>query len=113
MVNPEIIEDLMFDESFGRSKLYFATLQILRMFSDLIRETGRDLRAVNRNSPQLFGDKFYLYLKNKWGGTEDIDGLVTNWKLILEFQNAAENKLMDRIKSKTAEIESLRDGVLY
>jgi hypothetical protein len=46
--NPEVIEDWMFDESFGRSKLYFTTLQMLRYFPTLLVK----LDEVNLDQPR-------------------------------------------------------------
>ncbi|KAE9376641.1 hypothetical protein N431DRAFT_501450 [Stipitochalara longipes BDJ] len=96
----------MFDKSFARSKLYFTTLQLLRIFSDMIRETGRELRDT---SEYFFSEKFYLKMRSHWGGPENIQDLVESWKGILSLHQAAEEKLLDRIQSKTAEIESLRE----
>jgi hypothetical protein len=106
--NPEVIEDLMFDESFGRSKLYFTTLQMLRVFSDVISETRRELQYL---SVHHYNKEIYYQLSEYWDAKTDVEGLIASWERILSLQEAAEKKLLDRIASKTVEIESLRDGV--
>ena len=43
IMDPATKESMMFDASFIRSRFYFELIQMLRIFSDMIRETGRDL----------------------------------------------------------------------
>ena len=100
----------MFDESFGRSKLYFTTLQMLRIFFDLIHEHGQELRDASLYN---FDQKHYdpAAIKSCGIGSEEPSALAALWKDILRVQQARGKGLLARIASKTAEIESLRDGV--
>ncbi|KAN0117066.1 hypothetical protein V8E51_003043 [Hyaloscypha variabilis] len=98
----------MFDESFGRSKLYFTTLQMLRVFSDVISETRRELQYL---SVHHYNKEIYYQLSEFWDAKTDVKGLIASWGRILSLQEAAEKKLLDQIASKTVEIESLRDGL--
>lgn len=89
----------MFDDSFQKSRVYFQALQALRIFSESIRETGRHLHQLSdeleRQSRQWFNDK----------------DIQNNWKIVMDFQVEAEERLLRRIAEKTEEIKSLRDGV--
>jgi hypothetical protein len=91
----------MFDDSFTRSEVYFTTLQLLRIFGKWIRDTGRDLR----NTADFDNDEA------KWVGVEHLKVLNDNWKAILEHYDKEAESLLQRIADKTAEVESLRDGV--
>jgi len=109
-MNGEIIEELMFDDSFTRSKLYFQTLQLLRLFSNLIPETGQDL---DNNDLDLFTKDIFTRMRYCWGSeaSKDIELLESNWEIVLKHHKELEKKLVSRIESKTAEVMSLRDGV--
>ncbi|KAK3358811.1 hypothetical protein B0T25DRAFT_447527 [Lasiosphaeria hispida] len=101
LANEDTSNDLMFDNSFGRSKAYFKALQILRIFADAIRETGRGVRGM---SPE----------KLAWAThskpDEDLD-LLNNWKILWTSYLEAETRLLSRIAGKTEEIKGLRDGM--
>ncbi|KAK0708849.1 hypothetical protein B0T21DRAFT_428104 [Apiosordaria backusii] len=104
---------LMFDTSFERSRVYFKTLQMLRIFADAIRETGRDLQEMDpekliQGNFRRAGRDVHYFLRQE--PLED-KSLWDNWKILLDFQQAAEEKLLRRITEKTEEITSLRDGL--
>jgi hypothetical protein len=114
ILNPKQTQDLLFDESFRTSRLYFEVLQVLRIFSDRIRETGKDLRAIA-------GQTDFFTWKNLQGGfnsEEDFDYqyeeiIRDNWEIVTKYQAEAEQKLLARILDKTEEMKSLRDGVHF
>ena len=91
----------MFDDSFKRSEVYFTALQLLRIFGRWIRNTGRDLRIICK-----FRDT-----EAEWVGVEHLKVLNDNWKAILKTYDTEAELLLQRIAEKTAEVESLRDGV--
>jgi hypothetical protein len=103
----------MFDTSFARSRAYFKTLEMLRIFADTIRETGRDLqemdpeRLLQRSFRRAGWDVRYFLRDDP---TKD-EALWENWRILSEFQRGAEDRLLRRITEKTEEIKSLRDGV--
>jgi hypothetical protein len=96
----------MFDLDFKRSRLYFTILQILRIFGESIRGVSSDLRAL---------DSLFLPSSMRpvfWDPSPDeVHDFGSNWKYITQHQKDAEERLMKRLLEKTAEVESLRDGV--
>jgi hypothetical protein len=91
----------MFDDSFERSEVYFTTLQLLRIFGKWIRDTGRHLRKI-----AYFDDR-----EGPWVGVDNLKILNDNWKAILEHYDKNAESLLQRTADKTAEVQSLRDGV--
>ncbi len=92
---------LMFDDDFRRSKVYFESLQILRIFGQVIRETGRGMRGLHPEIASTSG----------WG-MPDIDKIaLDNWKILWDFYLEKEKHFLQRIAEKTEEIEGLRGGV--
>ena len=112
-MSAEAIEGLMFDDSFERSKVYFTTLQLLRIFSDIIRGTGQDLQD-NRSErdPSIFSEKYFGNIRRYWGelAEPEIDLLKKSWDLVLKHQDSAEKGLLLRIAGKTAEISAYSWG---
>ncbi|KAK4176626.1 hypothetical protein QBC36DRAFT_6307 [Triangularia setosa] len=112
ILDDETSSRLMFDTSFERSRVYFKTLQMLRIFADAIRETGRDLREMDpeklvQGNFRRAGYDVHDFLKEP---LED-KAIWNNWKILLDFQQQTEEKLLRRITEKTEEITSLRDGL--
>ncbi len=113
ILSDETSSHLMFDLSFDRSRVYFKTLEMLRIFGDTIRETGRDLQEMDpkillQRSSQRAGWDVRAFLRDD--PVQDM-ALWENWRTLSEFQTAAEKRLLRRITEKTEEIKSLRDGV--
>ncbi|KAH6840599.1 hypothetical protein B0I37DRAFT_437920 [Chaetomium sp. MPI-CAGE-AT-0009] len=113
ILNDESSNHLMFDTSYARSRVYFKTLEMLRIFGDIIRETGRDLQEMDPE--RLLQGSF---LRAGWDAQyflrEDPvtdKALWKNWRILSEFQKGAEERLIRRIAEKTEEIKSLRDGL--
>lgn len=103
----------MFDTSFVRSRVYFKTLEMLRIFGDTIRETGRDLQEMDperilQGSFRHAGHNVRYFLRED--PLQDT-ALWENWEKLSSFQQKAEDRLLRRIAEKTEEIKSLRDGV--
>ncbi|KAI0436224.1 hypothetical protein F4803DRAFT_243147 [Xylaria telfairii] len=88
------LDRLMFDgPKFERSRSYFATLQLLRIFSDHIKETRRDVEWII--------DKIDMEKQE----------LLNEWKETLNHLKSAEERLLQRIDTKTEDIKTLRDGL--
>ncbi|KAK4200949.1 hypothetical protein QBC40DRAFT_306385 [Triangularia verruculosa] len=113
ILDDEASSRLMFDTSFERSRVYFKTLQMLRIFADAIRETGRDLQELDpekliQGNFRRAGYDVHYFMRQE--PLED-KALWNNWKILLKSQQRAEEKLLRRITEKTEEITSLRDGL--
>ncbi|KAK3296687.1 uncharacterized protein B0H64DRAFT_390089 [Chaetomium fimeti] len=113
ILSDETSNRLMFDTSYARSRVYFKTLEMLRIFGDTIRETGRDLQEMDPE--RLLQGSF---LRAGWDARYFLrddpatdKALWKNWRILSEFQKGAEERLMRRITEKTEEIKSLRDGL--
>lgn len=113
ILNDDSSSHLMFDSSFARSRVYFKTLEMLRIFGDIIRETGRDLQEMDperllQGAFRRAGWDVRYFLKED--PIKD-KALWENWRILSGFQTAAEDRLLRRITEKSEEIKSLRDGV--
>ncbi|EAQ85673.1 predicted protein [Chaetomium globosum CBS 148.51] len=115
ILSDETSNRLMFDTSYARSRVYFKTLEILRIFGDIIRETGRDLQEMD---PERLLQGSFLragwdvrYFLREEPATDK--ALWKNWRILSEFQKGAEERLIRRINEKTEEIKSLRDGSIF
>jgi hypothetical protein len=96
----------MFDLDFERSRLYFTILQTLRIFAECIRTVSMDLRALDSlfSMNALNGPRYPTH--------DELRDFGSNWNYITKHQNDAEERLLRRLDDKTAEVTSLRDGVL-
>jgi len=105
-LKPEEIKKWMFDDDFERSKLYFAILQILRIFGEYIRTLSADLHQLD----DLFvaGPSDFPLRQMR---PDELHVMRSNWESVLKVQKAAEKRLLDRLLDKTEEVKSLRDGV--
>jgi hypothetical protein len=90
------------DVTLKRSEFYFELLQLLRIFSEWISASVSDLEALATDTSQNF---------RYWGGEPATKVVRRNWDIVLELQRKPANELLGCIQRKTAEIESLRDGV--
>jgi hypothetical protein len=107
-------ERLMFDSSFERSRVYFNSLQVLRIFGQSIRSTRRGIRQL---APESFPSRMdhitsfdRPFILPRSNPRED-KILLANWKILWGFYVEAEGELLSRIAEKTEEVKSLRDGV--
>ncbi|KAI1110864.1 hypothetical protein F5Y14DRAFT_465126 [Nemania sp. NC0429] len=110
------INELMFDGSFERSKLYFRILQILRIFAERIEEMREDIASLSPANPAF--EPYRTYLLALLGdeattphAKQDLRALEDNWKIISRFHDEAEKLLLQRIATKTEGIKTLRDGL--
>ena len=108
VMNDVKLKKLMFDDSFERSKLYFKVLQLLRIFSDEIQTSVRDLEYLNIGETNTFIMREFLSLRRS---TADTKVLQKNWETVMKYQTEAQDRLLNRIMDKEEEIKSLRDGV--
>jgi hypothetical protein len=100
----------MFDEKpFPKSKLYFNMLQLSRLFISCIEETIRDLHIGH----DTFMDDLIFLAERKEGSDlkKDIDNLSARWLKLIKSREPKLQVLVDRLRRKKEEIESLRDGV--
>ncbi|KAK3985355.1 hypothetical protein QBC44DRAFT_335327 [Cladorrhinum sp. PSN332] len=103
-LNNAELDEFMFDDSFDRSRCYFAILQTLRTSSDMVDEALAD----------------WTELRNRWNiamkpgvmfSAEDLKALEQNWNVVSDLITAMTNRLQGRINRKTEEVKSLRDGL--
>ena len=100
------ISEWMFDLDFKRSKVYFTLLQVLRIFGEYISTVSEDIKSLS--SHFLDPDNGLTF----YDPTSDEVGIIeSNWKMVIQLQKNAEERLLTRLLSKTEEIKSLRDGV--
>jgi hypothetical protein len=109
IMNHTKVKKLMFDDSFERSKLYFKVLQLLRIFSDEIRASVRDLELLNMGNKDSATMEYLLRFLT--APLADMKALQDNWEIVMKSQTEAQNRLLKRIADKAEEIKSLRDGV--
>jgi hypothetical protein len=107
----------MFDNGFERSKFYFNTLQLLRIFSQAVRDTrpgidalNPDYFAIDFSPPKNTSDTSRPFIHPDSNPMKD-DVLKTNYDILWKFYHKEETRLLQRIADKTEEIKSLRDGV--
>lgn len=89
----------LFDDSFRQSKVYFSIDQLLRIVSDWITQTRRDLQVFDA----IFLENPVLLQMSA--------GLAQNWRSVSAYVETVDKRLQERISSKKDEIMSLRDGV--
>ncbi|RYP61306.1 hypothetical protein DL770_009815 [Monosporascus sp. CRB-9-2] len=110
IMDPNTKDSMMFDGSFIRSRFYFEVIQMLRIFSDMIRETGRDLQTMvcdpNMASHLSWKDDHDEALREN---SKRI--LRANWDVVEARQKDAEKRLLDRIVELSGDMQSLRDGL--
>lgn len=90
----------MFDQSMSRSKIYFTVLQILRIIKDWIVENHAQIKRIRgggATGEPIFDPKDSI--------TEQ------NWVKVENMMKARVERILDRVKAKNEEIQSLRDGV--
>jgi hypothetical protein len=100
------------DKDFSRSKLYFRLQQLCRIFTSCIEETLREL--------QFHDDAFMGWFEEYIGSlpTSEVDAkfqdhLSKKWKTVIEKQVSHLETILERVKRKGEEVESLRDGVRF
>ncbi|GKU03033.1 hypothetical protein FLAG1_05027 [Fusarium langsethiae] len=96
--NRDRIEDLMFDKSFNRSKDYFVALQLLRIINEWIDEVIPSIQEI-REYPSLKRSGLY--------STE----ISENLNAVDIYMKEGASAVQRRIRKKTEEINSLRDGL--
>ncbi|OTB16432.1 hypothetical protein K445DRAFT_58648 [Daldinia sp. EC12] len=89
----------MFDSTFERSRLYFTVLQALRIFSEWIEESARELQQLKQD----FDANIQFNMARR-----EIDEL---WDKVIAIHGASSKSLIDRIEKKEEEIKSFRDGL--
>lgn len=110
-MNEDTKESMMFDASFRRSRFYFEVIQLLRIFSDMIREMRRDLQTMI-SDPRMAMDNLSGYDRFMEAPSEDSKHAIrSNWELVDAQQKAAEHRLLVRITELSGDMQSLRDGV--
>lgn len=105
----------MFDSSFQISDIYFSILQMLRIFSDWIREVEESLPGLYNEVKEA---AFFLQescrndeLDNTFEFNLNTDILSQNLEKLDAKMRSSIRGLEARIERKKVEVESLRDGV--
>jgi hypothetical protein len=106
-------ENLLYDDILmQRSKFYFSTLQLLRIFSGMISAATEDLENLAKSS--RIDLNCIDEIDNHKPTSEFIrarEAAKRNWDAVISHQKKIGSALLDRISKKTVDIESLRDGV--
>ncbi|KAI2625073.1 hypothetical protein GGR54DRAFT_629498 [Hypoxylon sp. NC1633] len=107
---------MMFDSTFERSQLYFKALQTLRIFSEWIQESQRELQQLKRD----FDMNVQVGATRRGSVSSNHSATASNdfskeideeWEKLLAVHNSSSSKLLDRIGKKEDEIKSFRDGL--
>jgi hypothetical protein len=99
----------MFDDKpFPKSKLYFNMLQLTRLFIGCIEETIRDLHIAR---DRFMSNRTFELRKSDHNFKNDLEKLSIEWTKRIESREPKLQVLVDRLRRKKEEIESLRDGV--
>ena len=99
----------MFDDSFQRSASYFTILQILRIFSDAIRESVADTKSMKRQWLRHYAARSSGDRRRFSKSAAKV--LARNWDVLESHHEFLAAQLLSRIEKKTEEVTSLRDGV--
>lgn len=106
----------MFDSTFERSRLYFTVLQALRIFSEWVQESGRELQQLKQDfdaNIQSSGTRRGSIGSSS--GSESPNFFMKEideaWEKVISIHGASSKSLIDRIEKKEEEIKSFRDGV--
>lgn len=98
------------DESFARSKLYFGSIQLLRVFSDWIEESKADFEHLLKDTTEYLGG---IRLECTGEGETEVNTkpFLSAIEKSAKEQEIRFQALLDRIKKKQSDINSLRGGV--
>ncbi|KAI1380998.1 hypothetical protein F4677DRAFT_207871 [Hypoxylon crocopeplum] len=107
---------MMFDSTFERSSLYFTILQTLRIFSEWIQESERELQRLKRDF-----DVNIQANSARHGSIGSDCGeapsttfkmeIDEEWEKLLAIHSSSAKPLLERIKKNEEEIKSFRDGL--
>jgi hypothetical protein len=86
----------MFDDDFERSTLYFAILQILRIFGECISTVSDDLRCLDGLFLQGPTDFPMEDMR-----PDELRVVRPNWKSVIDVQENAAKRLTKRLTAKT------------
>ncbi|KAI1418563.1 hypothetical protein F5Y13DRAFT_2710 [Hypoxylon sp. FL1857] len=107
---------MMFDSTFERSRLYFTVLQTLRIMSEWIQESERELQQLRKD----FGISVQPNAARRGSISPGLDDAPSNtfikeideaWEELMSIHTSTSKCLLDRIEKKEAEIKSFRDGL--
>jgi hypothetical protein len=101
--------DNLFDDSFDMSARYLAILQLLRIFTVWIAETDGDIDKLC--SGPLGWICLVLELDGALGTLQTRNLIRKNLEILAGEKKKLVGQLLERVKDKVSEIESLRDGV--
>jgi hypothetical protein len=100
-------------DNMQESELYFALLQLLRIFSQSIRETSSHLEMLHDQWEERLTRRKLRKFQSRFEEMEDerYEILEGNWQTVLRHQRNVAATLLIRITQKTDDIHSLREGV--
>lgn len=108
------MELLMFDDSFQLSQQYFTILQMLRIFKDWMDETeisfNRFFQTIDLGSSEWLETDSSAEV-DPAGSRRRSEIFENNCSKVKAYGTRRISHLKTRVDRKTAEIESLRDGV--
>ncbi|KAI1799094.1 hypothetical protein F4811DRAFT_128712 [Daldinia bambusicola] len=106
----------MFDSTFDRSRLYFTVLQTLRIFSEWIQESERELQQLKQDFDTNI--QFSMARRGSIGSRDSsetpnsfMENIDETWGKVIAIHRASSKSLIDRMEKKEEEIKSFRDGL--
>lgn len=109
---------MMFDSSFERSRLYFTVLQTLRIISEWVHESERELQQLKRDFYANFQSSIARRGSIGSNGSDApptafINEIDKAWEELIAMHSSSSQSLLNRIEKKEEDIKSFRDGVCF
>ncbi|KAF5717024.1 hypothetical protein FGLOB1_2239 [Fusarium globosum] len=98
--NLKRVEELMFDNSFKRSKDYFVALQILRIIDEWLDEVQSTIEDMSKDDLLLKASMWATHFRS-----------YNSFELAFRYVNEHATATKNRVQKKREEINSLRDGL--
>ncbi|KAI1088797.1 hypothetical protein F5B19DRAFT_496041 [Rostrohypoxylon terebratum] len=116
LFDPKLDGAAMFDSTFERSKLYFTVLQTLRIFTEWIQESEREVQQLKRDfdvNIQSNASRHSSIASTHITAPRTIfmKEIDEAWDELINMHGSSSKYLLDRIEKKEAEIKSFRDGL--
>ncbi|KAI2639119.1 hypothetical protein GGS26DRAFT_376989 [Hypomontagnella submonticulosa] len=107
---------MMFDSSFERSRLYFTVLQTLRIISEWVHESERELQQLKRDFYANFQSSIARRGSIGSNGSDApptafINEIDKAWEELIAMHSSSSQSLLNRIEKKEEDIKSFRDGL--
>jgi hypothetical protein len=94
----------MFDESFDLSRTYFATIQTLRLASNMIDEVVQHWEQLRQQWDAIIAPSGMF-------SPQDLAAASANWDTVTRVLEMRAQRVQANIKRRSEDVKSLRDGV--